>query len=169
MFERLVLAMDESSAGEVGLSFATFLARTHRSTVHVVHANVLLLGGRGATAESGEESMRVVAAAVAQLHEAAVDATGEEFVAAYFHVGPRVARIADRIGADAIVLGSHRRHRFDRLLSQGVRERITRATSLPVLVAPSPLRVSRIHRGEARKGGRRLPASGLAGPPAGDH
>ena len=164
MFECLVLAIDESPAGEVGLSFATALARAHRSTVHVVHANVLLIGGRGATAETREQSTRIVGDAVGQLNEAGVDASGEDLVATHFHVGFRVARVADQVGADAIVLGSHRRRLFSRLLGRGVRERITRATSLPVLVAPSPLRMGRVDRRGSGDELRRLSTSGPAGP-----
>jgi len=163
MFECLVLAIDESPAGEVGLSFATALARAHRSTVHVVHANVLLIGGRGTTAETREQSTRIVGAAVGQLNEAGVDASGEQFVATYFHVGSRIARVAEHVGADAIVLGSHRRRFFNRLLGRGVRERITRATSLPVLVAPSPLRVGRVDRRRSGGDPRPLSARGPAG------
>jgi nucleotide-binding universal stress UspA family protein len=156
--------MDESPAGEVGLSFATSVARAHRSMVHVVHVNVLLLGGRGSTAESSDQSKQVVDAAVAQLAEAGVQATGEQFVSAYFHLGSRVAWVADQFGADAIVLGSHRHRRVDRLRSQGVRERITRATSLPVLVAPSPLQVARMHRRNGRIDALRLSRSGPSAP-----
>jgi nucleotide-binding universal stress UspA family protein len=169
MFERLVLAMDESPAGEVGLSFATALARAHRSTVHVVHVAVVLTGGGGGSggrvgmAEPGPHSSRLVEEAVAQLAESGVDASGEELVAPYFLAGVRVARLADRVGACAIVLGSHRHRRVHRLVSHGMRERITRASSLPVLVAPAPLRVGRIHRRGVAADLRRASPSGPSG------
>ena len=44
--------------------------------------------------------------------------------------------------ADAVVLGSTRNRRLGRLFSAQVRERTTRLTSLPVLTAPSPLRIT---------------------------
>jgi hypothetical protein len=44
--------------------------------------------------------------------------------------------------ADAIVLGSTRNRRLGRLFSPQVRERTTRLTALPVLTAPSPLKVT---------------------------
>ncbi|HXN59198.1 MAG TPA: hypothetical protein VN886_01985, partial [Acidimicrobiales bacterium] len=44
--------------------------------------------------------------------------------------------------AGAIVLGSTRNRRLRRLFSAQVRERTTRLTSLPVLTAPAPLRVT---------------------------
>jgi nucleotide-binding universal stress UspA family protein len=163
MFERLVLAIDESPAGEVGLSFATALARAHRATVHVVHANVVVAAGRGISTPTHDHSSRLVDDAVAQLQQADVDASGEELVAAYFRVGACVARVADRVGAGAIILGSHRHRRIHGLIAGGMRERITRATSLPVLVAPSPLRVGRMHRRSVAADLRRLSPSGPSG------
>jgi nucleotide-binding universal stress UspA family protein len=150
----------------VGLSFATALARTHRSAVHVVHANVLLVAGRGATAQRGEDASRVVTDAVAQLLEAGVEASGERITVAYHHLGTGVARVAERFGADAIVVGSHRHRRLGRVLSQGVRGRITRSTSLPVLVAPAPLRLARVHRPGLRVGPRPLSPAGPRRPEA---
>ncbi|HEY2213452.1 MAG TPA: hypothetical protein VGH31_00245, partial [Acidimicrobiales bacterium] len=45
--------------------------------------------------------------------------------------------------ADAIILGSHRRHsRLNGLFTSNVRERTTRLSALPILVAPSPLDVT---------------------------
>jgi hypothetical protein len=57
-----------------------------------------------------------------------------------------VAVAAER-EAGAIVLGSTRRRRLGRMFSAQVRERTTRLTSLPVLVAPAPLRVTPSLRG----------------------
>jgi nucleotide-binding universal stress UspA family protein len=151
MFERLVVAVDGSPASEVGLSFTTALALAHRSSVHVVHANALLATGRGVTSESHDAADQIVADAVCQLAESGIDASGEHVTVPYFRVGPRIARVADQIGADAIVVGSHRRRRLGRLFGQGVRERVTRATSLPVLVAPAPLRVGRVRRSAASR------------------
>ena len=164
MFERLVLAIDGSPAGGVGLSFVTAVARTHRSAVHVVHANLVVIAGRGVTAESGEYASRVVSDAVDQLGASGLEATGELVTVPYFHLGPRVAEVADRFGADAIVLGSHRLRGPGRLFGHGMRERITRATPLPVLVAPVPLRVGRMHRAGPVTGHRPLSPSGPPGP-----
>jgi hypothetical protein len=40
--------------------------------------------------------------------------------------------------SDAIVVGSRRLHRIQRLSGHSVRDRILRLTSLPVVVAPTP-------------------------------
>jgi nucleotide-binding universal stress UspA family protein len=166
VFERLVLAIDGSPSGEVGVSFATALARTHRSVVHVVHADVLLVAGRGASAPRGGDASWVVTEAVAQLLESGVEATGERITVAYHHLGAGVARVAERFRADAIVVGSHRHRGLDRVLSQGARGRITRSTSLPVLAAPAPLQLARVHRPGLRTGSRPLSAAGPLPPEA---
>ena len=41
---------------------------------------------------------------------------------------------------DAIIVGSRRLHGMHRLSGRNIRDRILRMTSLPVLVAPTPLR-----------------------------
>jgi nucleotide-binding universal stress UspA family protein len=147
MFERIVLAIDQTPDGEVAVSFATALASGTGAAVHVVHANLLLLGGRGGvTVETPEQAARVVDSAVAQLHESGVEASGQHFPATVLDVGRRIADVADSIGADVVMVGSHRRRGAARIASRGVRERVTRATLLPVIVAPPPLRVGRRRR-----------------------
>ncbi len=141
MFERFVLAIDETSAGDVGVSFASALARQHGAPVHVVHGNLYLVGGRGVTVETREEATRLLDSAVAQLEAAGVETTGEVFHASVFGVAPRIADAAEDFGADAILLGSHRHRRMTRIFGRGVRERVIRATALPVLTAPSPLKL----------------------------
>jgi nucleotide-binding universal stress UspA family protein len=140
MFDRLLLALDDSPAGEVALLFAAALARRTGASVHVLHVNERLVGGNGVTLRSSEESTGLVSDAVRQLAEAGVRAAGSVRVSSYRHVPERIARTALERSADAIVLGSTRHRRLGRLLSAQVRERTTRLTALPVLTAPAPLR-----------------------------
>ncbi|HEX3459760.1 MAG TPA: universal stress protein [Acidimicrobiales bacterium] len=142
MFERFLLAIDDTSAGDVGISFATALARKHGASVHVFHANEFILGGRGVTAETNAEATRLVENAVDQLRAAGVEATGECVLANVFTLAPRITEAASRSGANAILFGSHRHRWLTRFLGKGVRERVTRMTPLPVLTAPSPLKIS---------------------------
>ncbi len=141
MFERFLLAIDETPASEVGISFATALAKSRQASVHVFHANEFLIGGRGVTVETQDEADRRVENAVDQLREAGVDATGEVGLANVFSLAPRIAEAASRWGADAILLGSQRHRVLPRLFGGGVRERVTRMTPLPVLTAPAPLKL----------------------------
>jgi nucleotide-binding universal stress UspA family protein len=147
MFERMLLAIDDTTSGEVGVSFATAMARQFGASVHVFHVNEYLIGGRGVTMETHDEAKRLVDRSVDQLRAAGVEATGEFVLANCFTLGPRIAEAATRAGADAILLGSRRHRKLTRLLGRGVRERVIRVTHLPVLTAPSPLKVSGHRRG----------------------
>jgi nucleotide-binding universal stress UspA family protein len=142
MFDRLLLALDDSPAGEVATLFATALARRTGATVHVLHVNERLVGGNGVTLRSRQESADLVSAAVRQLAEAGVRAGGSVRVSSYRGVPERIVTTALERSADAIVLGSTRSRRLGRLFSAQVRERTTRLSALPVLTAPSPLKVT---------------------------
>ena len=143
MFDRLLLALDDSPAGEVATLFAAALARRTGATVHVLHVNERLVGGNGVTLRTRQESTDLVSAAVRQLAEAGVRAGGSVR-------RPRtgVSRsgswptVLER-SADAIVLGSTRNRRLGRVFSPPGPGAIRRAaTALPVLTAPSPLKVT---------------------------
>src|ERR1039457_829302 len=130
MFQRLLLAIDDSDTGPVAVSFAIAMA-SPRTAVQVVHVNQYQVGGRGLTVETRDEACRPVHAAVAELIAAGVAATGCVWTATCFGVADRIVAEADRWKADAIVLGSRRRGR--RLFGPGVRARVIRLSQLPVL------------------------------------
>jgi nucleotide-binding universal stress UspA family protein len=142
MFDRLLLALDDSPAGEVATLFATALARRSGAAVHVLHVNEQLVGGNGVTLRSHQESIDLVSGAVRQLADAGVRAGGSVAVTSYRGVAQRIVTTALERSADAIVLGSMRNRRLGRLFSAQVRERTTRLTALPVLTAPAPLKVT---------------------------
>jgi nucleotide-binding universal stress UspA family protein len=138
MFTRILLAVDNSEAGPVAVSYASALASGGTAVVRVAHVNELLVGGRGFTVETEQEAMQVVDDAVASLRSAGVDADGVHYLANCFSTPNRIVDAAHEWAADVIVLGSTRR-RFRRLLGKGLRERVTSLTSLPIVIAPAPL------------------------------
>ena len=69
-------------------------------------------------------------------------ATGVVATATCFSVTDCIIAEAERWSADAIVLGSARRRGLRRIACHGVRERVIRSSSLPVITAPAPLRVA---------------------------
>jgi nucleotide-binding universal stress UspA family protein len=144
MFDRILLALDDSPAGETAAAFATALARRTGASVHVLHVNERLVGGRGVTLQTQQEATDLVRATVRQLADAGVRASGSVRVSSYRAVPAQIVALARERADDAIVLGSNRHRRFGRLFSSRVRERTTRLTSLPVLTAPAPLRVSSV-------------------------
>jgi nucleotide-binding universal stress UspA family protein len=107
-----------------------------------LHVNEHLVGGNGVTLRTRQESTDLVSAAVRQVAAAGVRAGGSVCVSSYRGVPQRIVATALERSADAIILGSTRSRRLGRLFSAQVRERTTRLTALPVLTAPSPLRVT---------------------------
>jgi nucleotide-binding universal stress UspA family protein len=142
MFDRLLLALDDSPAGEVATLFCAALARRTGASVHVLHVNERLVGGNGVTLRTRQETIDLVSEAVRQLADAGVRAGGSVHVASYRGVPQRIVTTAHERSAEAIVLGSTRNRRLGRLFSAQVRERTTRLTALPVLTAPSPLKIT---------------------------
>ncbi|HWD54150.1 MAG TPA: universal stress protein [Acidimicrobiales bacterium] len=142
MFDRILFALDDSPAGEVALLFAGALAHRTGASVHVLHVNERVVAGNGTTLRSRDEVSKLVTDAVRQLAEAGVRADGSACVAGYRGVPARIVAKAAEASADGIVLGSTRTRRWGRLFAAQVRERTTRLTSLPVLTAPAPLRVT---------------------------
>ena len=109
MFDRILLALDDSPAGEVATVFSAALARRTGATVHVLHVNERLVGGNGLTLRSRHDAAELVTNAVQQLADAGVRAAGSVRVAAYRGIPMRIVEAAHDRKADAIVLGSNRR------------------------------------------------------------
>jgi nucleotide-binding universal stress UspA family protein len=151
MFDRILLALDGSPAGEMATIFAGALASRTGASVHVLHVNERLVGGSGVTLSSRTEATDLVTGAVRQLVDAGVRADGSICVSSYRHVPDRIVATAHERAAGAIVLGSNRNRRLGRLFSARVRERTTRLSSLPVLTAPAPLTVSRLDGSYTRR------------------
>jgi nucleotide-binding universal stress UspA family protein len=161
MFQRLLLAIDGSDAGQAATSFAIALA-TQGAAVRVVHVNQYQVGGRGLTLETADEARRLARDAVSELLAAGVPATGLVFRSTCFGIADGIVAEADRWTADAIVLGSRRYQGARRLCGRGVRSRVIRLSQLPVLTAPAPLRVSRWPRRERLAAGARRGQSAIS-------
>jgi nucleotide-binding universal stress UspA family protein len=142
MFTRILLAIDDSPSSEVAISFATALAQQSSGAVRVVHVNEYLVGGRGFTVETQSEAIGQLEKAVAALRAVGIPTEGSLYLTSCFGVETRIANAASDWSADVIVLGSRRRRRFGRFGGQGMRERVTSLTALPVLTAPAPLDVA---------------------------
>jgi nucleotide-binding universal stress UspA family protein len=143
MFERFLLAINDSPGSEVAIDFSGALARSSAASVHVLLVNEYLVGGRGLTLLTTAEATDLITAAVDQLRAAGVSASGTVRTATYREVAACIVEVARECEADAVVLGSHRHRRLGRVFSPRVRERTTRLTPLPVLTAPSPLNLAK--------------------------
>jgi nucleotide-binding universal stress UspA family protein len=142
MFQRLVVAIDDTPAAPVQVSFAAALAARHQAVVHVVFVNQYLIAGRGHTDLSDGEAEVLVYQAVDELRSSGIEADWATVKATCFDIGAAIVAEANKWGADAIIVGSHHRRHLRRLGGHGVREQVTQLTDLPVLTAPAPLRVN---------------------------
>jgi nucleotide-binding universal stress UspA family protein len=152
VFNRILLALDESPAGDMALLFAGALAQRGGAAVHVLHLNERIVAGNGSTLRTPAEASDLVTRAVQQLAANGVRASGSTSLSTYRQVPARIVAKALDVSADAIILGSTRRRRWGRLFSAQVRERTTRLTGLPVLTAPSPLNVTSLPGAESWEG-----------------
>jgi nucleotide-binding universal stress UspA family protein len=139
MFQKLLVAIDNTERSDVALSFATAIAQQCSAAVHVLHVNEFVVGTRGMTLFTDEKAIQRVTQAIGQLRSEGIRTSGSVRRALYRHVAPCIASMATEISADAIVLGTGRNRRFGRLFAPQVRERTIRLTTLPVIAAPAPL------------------------------
>ena len=89
--------------------------------------------------ETAAEAEQLVAEAVLSLRLVGVGAEGRARPGREDEVAVRIVEESMFWECDAIVLGSRRLHGLERLSGRGVRERVLRLSSLPVLVAPTPV------------------------------
>jgi nucleotide-binding universal stress UspA family protein len=142
MFNRILLAIDESDSSQVATSFTMSLALKSPCAVRIVYVNEYLVGGRGFTVRTQAEAINHLENAVNTLRAVGIPTEGSLYLTSSFGVEARIANAASDWSADVIVLGSRRRRRFARFGGKGMRERVTSLTALPVLAAPAPLAVT---------------------------
>ncbi len=139
MWSRILLAIDRFDSGRTALEFTCGIARDSTTDVWVIHVREMSRLSTMPTVEAPDEAEALVETAVATLHLAGVGGGGRFRTLPEDRVAQGVVEESVSHGCDAIVLGARRLRGFDRVSGRGVRERVLRASPLPVLVAPSPL------------------------------
>ena len=139
MWDRLLFAIDQFESGQTALRFAAGVAEATQADVRVLHLRELPKWARVPPLETDAEAERLVAGAVLSLRLVGVGAEGRSRPGREDKVAVRIVEESMFWECDAIVLGSRRLHGFERLSGRGVRERVLRLSSLPVLVAPTPV------------------------------
>ncbi len=135
MYDRVLVPTDGSEPSQRAADHAVDIASQYGATVHAL----FVVDQRG----TGAHFDAVVEAQEAE-GEAALDTVGERADAAGVPVDKHLRRgvpheeivdAADEYDADLIVMGTHGRTGFDRVVSAGsTTERVVRLTSVPVLV-----------------------------------
>lgn len=146
MYRRLLVPIDGSAASSIGLEHALGLAKDQQArlrVVHVVDERVLLpaMGPYGAPANLGNVLDTMREEGKAALERAAALAATKSVKADTALVESRGRAVSDvileevkRSRADLIVMGTHGRRGFDRLLLGSDAERVLRDAPVPVLL-----------------------------------
>jgi nucleotide-binding universal stress UspA family protein len=147
MFRTIVWATDGSELADGALEQVRELARIHNSRIVAVHANEVLRGrAAGAPLLADEPDLREkIGTQVEELRKVGVDATLE------IRTGSRdvpvlIAKAADEVDADLIVVGTHGRGGFTAAVMGSVARALCHTAGRPVLVVPPPQKV-REHAG----------------------
>jgi len=136
MFKRILVAVDGRSPISPLIQCVARLAMDDSSTVHVFHAVEFAGRGSAAPLEPFDDARDLVALAVLELKMADVDADGIWRAARRHDASWMIAEEARRWDADLIVVGTDQRRGVRRLLGRGLRERLIRRSSTPILVEP---------------------------------
>jgi nucleotide-binding universal stress UspA family protein len=133
----VLCAIDQFESGQVALRFAADVASADDASVRVLHIRELSRMARVMPLETPDEAEALVRQAVHSLQLAGVPAEGRSCSVLQDRVAHQIVKEASQWDCRAIVLGSRRLRGIQRLSGWGVRERVLRLSSLPVLVAPT--------------------------------
>ncbi len=124
-------------SGQIALDFVADVASANATSVRLLHIREVPRMARALPLESPLEAEELVRNAVQSLGAKGIAAEGRSFSALQEHVARRIAHEASLWECQAIVIGSRRLRGMARLSGRGVRERILKLSTLPVLVAPA--------------------------------
>jgi len=156
MWDRLLCAIGQFESDQTALGLAASVASANESSVRVLHIRELSKMARVIPLETPDQAEELVRDAVDSLRMLGIAAAGRSCSALEDHVARRIVDEARLWESQAIILGSRRLRGIDRLSGRGVRERILRASLLPVLVGP---RADGIYRSPMLRRDRDQPAN----------
>ncbi|MFM0326874.1 universal stress protein [Caballeronia glebae] len=146
MFKRILVAIDGSRTSERAFTTAIDLAVTHQAVVqpyYVVEAGPMYLDVLGYDPSSLHSSLMEQGASLARETADQMKARGVagEVVTieatASDDVASLIVNAAHAFNADLLIMGTHGRKGFQRLILGSVAERCLRQATLPVLLIPS--------------------------------
>ena len=149
MYSRILVAVDGSDTSRHALKQAIELAKSLSAKlriVHVVDMSWLPIGPELAMDTAALSSARhsagekIVAAALEVVREAGFEAESAlaETETPTQHVADAIAQEASRWPAELLVLGTHGRRGFQRLMLGSVAEKMARLFPRPVMLIPLP-------------------------------
>lgn len=141
VYQRILLPTDGSDASEGAIEEAVGLAvrlGAELRVLSVVDASGMESPGPSGRAADGleEDAERAAASAADRARAAGVERV--ETVVEHGAPAERIVEVADDLGADLIVMGTHGRSGLDRHLLGSVAEKTLRTADVPVLTVPDP-------------------------------
>ena len=135
MYDKLLVAVDESEHANRTLDQACALAGLSKGTVQVVHVREHVVR-RGASwyLTDEQDAVGLVDRAVARLRHHGVEASGVVLTAPQGRVAGAIWDQAEAFGADLVVIGSHGRSAVGDILLGSVANRAIHLARAPVLV-----------------------------------
>jgi nucleotide-binding universal stress UspA family protein len=139
MFKTIVWATDGSELAHGALDQALELARIHDSRIVAVHANEVMQGRAGGQPMLADEAdlEQQIGKQVEELRSVGIDAT-LEIRTGRKDVATLIAKAAQEVDADLIVVGTHGRGGFQAALMGSVARALCHTAGRPVLVVPPP-------------------------------
>jgi nucleotide-binding universal stress UspA family protein len=147
MYKRIFVAYDASSCAVKALDEAIQLARSQAATLCVAHVDdgaVINHGGLDihayvegldqVTGQIHEQSEHLLDAAVARAKAAGCDVVRQLVPAAHRRPAEAIADAARDWGADLIIVGTHGRRGFQRMLLGSVAENLVRIASVSLML-----------------------------------
>jgi nucleotide-binding universal stress UspA family protein len=140
---KVLVAIDFSEPSRSALAWAVDYARSVPSEIHLLHVAedpIPSAFSAEVRARTAEEIARVMAAAEQELTRMSdgLDGPSGPAVRVVRHVAPgspghEIARVADKIGADLLVMGTHGRTGLPGLLLGSVAKKVVRHAACPVV------------------------------------
>jgi nucleotide-binding universal stress UspA family protein len=137
MATRILAAIDDRDAGHATVAYSAEVARKTGASVGVLHVLEYAGPGCGAPMESRDDANLIVERAVFELRMAGIGAEGMVLSALRRSPSALLISVSQQSNADAILLGVNHRSGVGRLFGSGLRERVIRRSSVPVLITPS--------------------------------
>ena len=139
MFKTVLWATDGSETAARALPYALGLAEPDKAKLVVAHAREIFVGrGGGYPVLADESQLRAkISSQVKELRTGGLEATFVVRTCTANHAARTIAEIAEEVGADLIVVGTHGYGRVAGLLIGSVTQGLLHAGVCPVLAVPT--------------------------------
>jgi len=142
MYQRIMVAVDGSDTAERGLQEAIRLAKDQKARLAIAHViDIVVVNGEEGFSETVIDTMREYARdtldkarKAAQDAGVEADAQSPEIVTSGYRVADKIVELAREWKADLLVIGTHGRRGFSRMLLGSVAEGVVRMAPCPLLL-----------------------------------